>query len=80
MAQMGKRVTEIIIEEAQRFPERCQGYQEAMLETLAEIIELERQHRLQGINIQQKIGDKCSATARFLLKGKQKEQHGEPRK
>jgi len=46
--------------------ERCKGYREGIFSTITDILELERQHRLRAINIQQKINDKCDATGRFL--------------
>ena len=56
----------IIMEEAGKLPERCDGYREEVIETLADIITLERQHRREGIYIKQKITDKCNTLGRFL--------------
>ena len=46
--------------------ERCKGYKDEIFNTLADILELERLHRIRAINIQQKINDKCDATGRLL--------------
>jgi len=46
--------------------ERCKGYRKEIFSTIADILELERLHRIRAINIQQKINDKCDATGRFL--------------
>ena len=49
------------MDESGKLPERCDGYREEVIETLCEIITLERQHRREGIYIKQKIADKCNA-------------------
>jgi hypothetical protein len=46
--------------------ERCRGYRDEIVSTIADILELERLHRIKAINIQQKINDKCDATGRIL--------------
>ena len=35
-------------------------------EVISDIVDYERQHRVQMTNIQKKINDKCNAAARFL--------------
>lgn len=61
-----KKIISIILKEATTVEERCTGYREEVINTIAEIIEYERQHRVQGTNIQQKINDKCNTVGRFL--------------
>jgi hypothetical protein len=66
MRQNQKAIIRIIPEEIQNVDERCLGYRESILNTIADILEYERQHRVQGTNIQQKIDDKINATGRYL--------------
>lgn len=66
MALNQQKLITIIMEEAGKLPERCNGYRDEVIETLSEIITLERQHRREGIYIKQKIADKCNALGRFL--------------
>ena len=66
MALNQKILISIIMEEAGKLPERCDGYREEVIETLCEIITLERQHRREGTYIKQKITDKCNTLGRFL--------------
>jgi hypothetical protein len=66
MPLIPKKIVSIISDECKNLEERCRGYREEMLSTIADILELERQHRIRSINIQQKINDKCDATGRFL--------------
>ena len=61
-----QKIIKIILEECKSIEERCDGYQEVLVEAISEIITAERQHRVQGTNIQQKINDKCNATGQFL--------------
>ena len=66
MALNQQKLISIIIEEAGKLPERCDGYREKVIETLCDIITLERRHRREGIYIKQKVTDKCNALGRFL--------------
>ena len=61
-----RKIIGIIIEECNTIEERCTGYRGELVETVTDIINLERQHRVQGTNIQQKVNDKCNATGRYL--------------
>ena len=42
------------------------GYREEIIDVVTDIISAERQHRIQGTNIQQQVSDKCNAAGRFL--------------
>lgn len=66
MALNQEKLISIIMEEATKLPERCDGYREEVIETLCDILTLERQHRREGIYIKQKITDKCNTLGRFL--------------
>jgi len=66
MALNQQKLISIIMEESRKLPERCTGYREEVIDTLSEILTLERQHRREGIYIKQKIADKCNALGRFL--------------
>lgn len=61
-----RKIISIVLEECNRTEERCKGYRGELIATISDILHYERQHRVQGTNIQQKITDKCNATARFL--------------
>ena len=66
MALNQQKLISIIMDESRKLPERCEGYRREVIETLSEIIMLERKHRREGIYIKQKIADKCNALGRFL--------------
>lgn len=61
-----RKIINIILEECKTVEERCNGYQEELVDVITDIITAERQHRVQGTNIQQKINDKCNAAGRLL--------------
>lgn len=50
-----KRVLEIILEEVGKVDERYPGYRDELKETVAEIIAIERQHKLVSRNVKQDI-------------------------
>lgn len=66
MPLIQKKIVSIISGQCRNLDKRCWGYRDEILNTVADILELERQHRIRSINIQQKINDKCDATGRFL--------------
>ena len=53
-----KKILSIILEQCGEVEDRCPGYREEIVNVISEIIEYERQHRVQGTNIQKKIKDK----------------------
>jgi len=63
-----KKIISIILEQCADVEERCEGYREEIVDVISDIIEYERQHRVQGTNIQKKINDKCNAAAHYLSK------------
>lgn len=67
-----RKIIGIILDECKTIEERCNGYREELVEVVTDIITLERQHRVQSMNIQQKINDICNTAGRFLA-----EKHGQ---
>ncbi len=72
------KVREIIREEVQSLEERCPGYREVLADTLDTIIELEWQHQVRPMKIQQKISDKCNAAGRWLAAEGSLHWHSQP--
>jgi hypothetical protein len=66
MPLSSQRVLSIIIEECRNRDERFKGYHKELIDTLSEIIKLERDHRVQGTNIRQKVADKIDALGRLI--------------
>lgn len=67
-----RKIAEIILREVQDIEEKCSGYREAIQDVITDIFEYERQHRVQGTNIQQKINEKIDAAGRYLAEQRQK--------
>lgn len=61
-----RKIISIILEECKKVPQRSNGYRRVIIDTLSDIIQAERQHRVQGTNIQQRINDKCRAAGQSL--------------
>mgnify|MGYP005848458477 CR=1 FL=1 len=61
-----RKIISIILEECKTVEERCAGYRKELIDVITDIITTERQHRTHGINIQQRINDKCNAAGRLL--------------
>jgi hypothetical protein len=61
-----RKIVSIILEECNKLPERCAGYRAEILASVSDIVQAERQHRVQGTNIQQRVSDKCNAAGRLL--------------
>lgn len=72
-----KKIISIILEQARDLEERCDGYREEIVDVISDILEYERQHRVQASNIQKKINDKCNAAARFLTEKRGQDVTGE---
>lgn len=61
-----RKIITIILDECSEIEERCEGYRKELVDVVTDIITAERQHRVQGTNIQQKVNDKCNTAGRFL--------------
>ena len=65
-----QKVLSIILNECKSIEERCNGYEEELINVIAEIILVEREHSIQGTNIQQQIDDKCETLGDFLAENR----------
>jgi hypothetical protein len=65
-----RKIISIILDEAKKINQRCDGYKEELVEAIGDIITAERQHRVSGTNIQQKVNDKCNSVGRFLAESR----------
>jgi hypothetical protein len=69
-----RRVLEIILEESGAVDERYEGYRKDLTEVVAEIVNIERQHRLLSRNVKKEIADQINTLggdlAEKLAKGK----------
>lgn len=61
-----RKIITILLDECKSAEERCEGYRDELVDVIVDIVTAERQHQVQGTNIQQKINDKCNAAGRFL--------------
>lgn len=66
MPLASQRVLAIIFEECRKRDQRFPGYHKELIATLSDIIQLEREHRVQGTNIRQRIADKIGALGNLI--------------
>jgi len=66
MSGDGELLLEALRREIEDLPERCPGYHRAVLDTLVDIVSLEREHRAARIAIVQKMKEKAEALAKFV--------------
>ncbi len=65
-----QKFVDIIFSECQSIEERCDGYKKKLFNIVIEISALEREHAVQGTNIQQKINNICGVTGDFIIKNR----------
>lgn len=61
-----QKVLRIIQDELESIEEKCDGYRDELIATIAEILQAENEHRVSRTNIQKKINDKFNSVARFV--------------
>jgi hypothetical protein len=61
-----KRVVEIILEETAKASERYPTYRDDLREVVAEIVNIERQHRFMARNVKQDIAAQINTLAKEL--------------
>ena len=66
-----QKILSIMMAEIRSIEDRCPGYREELGDTLAEIIGMVRDHKVNRTNIDQRVADKVNATGRFLFEGRQ---------
>ncbi len=63
-----RRIIQLILEECEAVPDRCKDYRSELISTISDVIQDERNHRVSGTNIQQKISDKINTLGQLLAK------------
>jgi hypothetical protein len=76
MPLTSQRVLAIIMEECMEREERFPGYRKELVATLADVLQLERKHRVQGTNIKQRVSDKIGALGRLIADSRKKTSRG----
>ena len=60
-----EKMVKLILNECESIEERCDGYRKKVLDAIVDILNAERQHRVQKIPIQQKVNEACHGTGDF---------------
>ncbi len=69
MAATRARLLDAFSKQIRQIEEKCPGYQKELINTIADIVQAERDHEIRSTNIQQKVSDYCSRLGGFLDKG-----------
>jgi hypothetical protein len=66
MAYKDEKIVRVLLEEASKIEERCDGYREELTSALADIVQKERAHLFQRINIVVEISDIVGRVGTFV--------------
>ena len=61
-----RRVVEILLAQVDAVDEKCEGYRNVIKDALMDIIDYERDHMINGTNIQQRITNKCRSVGEWF--------------
>lgn len=62
-----RKIITMILEQCAEIDERCEGYRDAIVDVISDVLAYERGHMVSATNIQQKVDDKLNAAAQFLV-------------
>jgi hypothetical protein len=68
MSYNREKMVTLILNECESIEERCDGYRKKALDVIVDILNAERQHRVQKIPIQQKVNEACHSAGDFLTR------------
>lgn len=63
-----RQLIETITQQCERIEERFPKYRKRLLESIAEIVAVERSHMISHTNVVQKIADQCEALGDLLAR------------
>ena len=66
MAYKDEKIVRVLLEEASKVDERCEGYGEELTEAIAEIVQKEHAHLFQRTNIVVEISEIVSRVSKFI--------------
>ena len=66
MAYNDKKILQVLLEELNEVPERCDGYREDVANLLADVLNFEREHAISKTNIVKRIADQINTVGMDL--------------
>ncbi|RKU19316.1 hypothetical protein C6500_11495 [Candidatus Poribacteria bacterium] len=66
MSYNKQKMVKLILNECESIDQKCDGYRKKVLDAIIDILNAERQHRVQRTQIQQKVNETCHQTGDFL--------------
>ena len=61
-----QKIVKLILNECASIEDRCDGYKKKLLDAIVEILNAEREHKVQRTTIQKEIDATCHAAGDFL--------------
>jgi len=66
MAYNNKKLLEVLYDQFQHVPTRCEGYKEKLARLLVDVVHIERAHAIARRSVVKDIADKVHTTGMFL--------------
>ena len=66
MAYNDRKIVEVLRDQFEDVPERCDGYKEKLARLLVDVVHLERDHAIARRNVVKDIGDRINRVGMFL--------------
>lgn len=68
MSYNRNKMVKLILNECESIEEQCDGYREKILDTIIEILNAEREHKVQRTSIQKQVNAACHKAGDFLAR------------
>lgn len=68
MSYNKQKMVKLILNESKSIENRCEGYRAKLLDAIVEILNAEREHKVQKTQIQKKVSAACDAAGDFLAR------------
>ena len=68
MSYNKQKMVKLILNESESIEERCDGYRKKILDAIIEILNAERDHKVQRTSIQKQVNQACHNAGDFLAR------------
>lgn len=68
MSFNAEKMVKLILSEHKSIENRCDGYREKVLDVIVEILNAEKEHKVQRTRIQKTVNEACHSAGDFLMR------------
>ena len=68
MSYNKEKMVQLIFDECKSVEERCNGYKQNILDAIVEILQAEKDHKVQRTTIQKQVNQACHSAGDFLAR------------